>query len=125
MQERYPDQSEIEDATEAEIGYWMDTRGLSRAAAIHLLGLDHVPQVTRAESQRQHPAGKGRAYRNRPAVGEDSQDVFTGIIDAQQAITNAVGAASVREMYRTPDDELSPLERARRRAKDEKRGLRH
>lgn len=124
MQERYPDQSEVEDATEFEIEHLMDTKGLSRAAAIHLLGLDHVPQVTRAESQRQHPAGKGRAYRNRPAVGEDSQDIFTGIIDAKQAITNTIGAASIREMYRTPDSELSTLERARRRADDEKRGLR-
>ena len=124
MNERYPGQPSTEDVIESQIMYLMDTQGLSRAAAIHRLGLDYVPQTTRTDSQYQHPARRGRSSYGRPPVGEDSEDIFTGMIDAVQARTNTIGAASVRAVNRVPDSELSIEERARRKAKDSKRGRR-
>jgi len=124
MNEHYPDQPSDEESIEIEIGHLMDTRGLSRAAAIHLLGLDYVPQATRTESRYEHPARKGRSSRGRPPVGEDSQDIFSGIINEVQARTNMIGAASLRAANRVPDSELTSQERAQRRSRDERRGRR-
>ena len=132
MNERLSESTEHDDATEERIAYMMDTRGYSRADAQYVLDghigdAGVVTPVPYEESVRQHPAAaakRPRARYSRPAVGEDSQDVFTGYIDPEQAKINSRGAALVREIFRVDQTELTPHERAIARAKLEKREAR-
>ncbi len=133
MTERLSEMTEHDDATEERITHLMDTRGLSRADAQNEIAGWAVtgtvaPAVPYNESVRQHPARvapRPRVRRSRPPVGEDSQDVATGLIDEEQAIVNTRGAALVRQVLRVDTRELTAHERAIERAKLERRGRRY
>lgn len=134
MSERLPELTELDDATEEKIAYIMDTRGYSRADAQYVLD-GHIGEngvvtpVPYEESVRQHPTTPRTQrprtrYSGRPPVGEDSQDVPTDISE-EQARINTRGAALVRAaMNLDAPQELSGYERARERAKRERKGLR-
>jgi hypothetical protein len=126
MNERQPEATDLDDPIEEKIDYIMNTRGFSRADAEHLLSERHAenPQFTREESRYYHPSATARRlrlYRGRPPVGEDSKDVFTGILSDAQVMTNTRGIALARQVLSASQSELTPQERAIARAKAEKK----
>lgn len=133
MYERPSEPTELDDATEEKIAYIMDTRGYSRADAEAAVDANKKEYLlppspsSEAPGQQQSISVTGKRPRprySRPAVGEDSQDVFTGYIGREQAKINSRGAAMVRAAFRVDQVELTPQERAIARAKLEKRGRR-
>lgn len=126
MNERQPEPTELDEITEKKIDYIMNTRGFSRADAEQLLSARHLESTpyTREESKPQHPSAGSkvlRFYRGRPPIGEDSEDVYTGILSDEQVATNTRGIALARQVFSMSDTELTPRERAIERARREKK----
>lgn len=133
MHERPSEPTEFDDAIEEKIAYIMDTRGYSRADAEAAIDAGKrnadLPSPLSYEAPIQQSTSidvrQPRRRYARPAVGEDSLDVFTGYIGEEQATINARGVALVRAVLRVDQVELTPQERAIARAKLEKRGRRY
>lgn len=126
MNERPRDSQKPVETPEAAIERLTDVLGISYSEAERRLGLggDQATGFTAQESRQLHPSSHVAHKRRRPlrpAVGEDSQDEFTGIISREQARINTQGAELARQALRAAQEPLDALERARQRAREERR----
>lgn len=125
MHERYPESTDLDEINHNQTAALVDKLGISWVDARSRLGLQDVeePTPTRQQSMQLHPSAFRRRHPNnsRPPVGEDSQDVMTGILSDEQVEINSRGIALAREVLKLNQTELTPQERAIARAKREKR----
>lgn len=131
MNERQPESTELDDHTDNQVNYLMDTLGISFAEAQNRLGIrdDNEPRFTRAESRRLHPSNvrSSRNYESR-YDGEMATGIHLNAPDErspeeriEQAEINMRGWALVQEVLRPMRPEPSPQQLAIDRARQERR----